>query len=89
MANGKIENIGNFYEGYILTLDNNTFEIDLMPISIKSFDVIVGMDWLSTNHADILCYEKTIRLNLSYRKTLVIYDDKPSSTLQIVSSVKA
>ncbi|GKF92102.1 hypothetical protein Tco_0278821, partial [Tanacetum coccineum] len=37
------------------------FEIDLMPIKLGSFDVIVGMDWLSKYHARIICDEKINR----------------------------
>ncbi|GJX49642.1 hypothetical protein Tco_0276487 [Tanacetum coccineum] len=34
------------------------FNIDLMPIELGSFDVIIGMDWLAKNHAVIVCDEK-------------------------------
>ena len=60
-----------------------------MPISIESFDVIIGMDWLSPNHDDILCYEKSIHLNLPSGQTLMIYGDKLSSNLRIISCIKA
>nr|GEZ34332.1 putative reverse transcriptase domain-containing protein [Tanacetum cinerariifolium] len=32
-----------------------------MPIELKSFDVIIGMDWLSKYHAVIVCGEKLVR----------------------------
>ena len=60
-----------------------------MPVKIGSFDVIVGMDWLIPHHADIMCYERGIRLHLPDDKTLVIYGDKPSTSLRIVSCIKA
>ena len=60
-----------------------------MPVSIKSFDVIIGMDWLSLQRADIMCYEKAVRLNLSFDETLIVYGDKPSTNLRIISSIKA
>ncbi|KAI3492741.1 hypothetical protein L1887_42593 [Cichorium endivia] len=60
-----------------------------MPVRIGSFDVIVGMDWLIPHHADIMCYERGIRLHLPDDKTLVVYGDKPSTSLRIVSSIKA
>ena len=47
------------------------------------------MDWLSPNHADILCFEKAIRLNLPTGQTLIIYGDKLSSNLRIISFIKA
>ena len=89
MANGKTESTNSIYLGCLLTLDNHSFPIDLMPVSIKSFDVIIGMDWLSLNRADIMCYEKAVRLNLPSNETLIVYGDKPGASLRIISSIQA
>ena len=75
--------------GYTLTLDGHSFPINLMPVQIKSFDVIVGMDWLSLLSADIMCFEKAVRLNLPNNETLVIYGDKFSTNLRIISCIQA
>ncbi|GKA85844.1 putative reverse transcriptase domain-containing protein [Tanacetum coccineum] len=42
----------------IVRLLGHPFSIDLMPIDLGSFDVIIGMDWLANNHAVIVCDEK-------------------------------
>ena len=89
MANGKIESTSCIYIGCTLTLDSHSFSIDIMPVSIKSFDVIIGMHWLSLQCAAIMCYEKVIRLNLSSGETLVVYGDKPGTNLRIISSIQA
>ncbi|GKD14820.1 putative reverse transcriptase domain-containing protein, partial [Tanacetum coccineum] len=34
------------------------FNIDLMPVELDSFDVIIGIDWLVNHHAVIVCDEK-------------------------------
>ncbi|GJZ94109.1 putative reverse transcriptase domain-containing protein [Tanacetum coccineum] len=34
------------------------FDIDLMPVELGSFDVIIGMDWLAKYYAVIVCDEK-------------------------------
>ena len=36
-----------------LNLTGRDFRIDLIPIQLGSFDIIVGMDWLSKNQAEI------------------------------------
>ncbi|GKC81541.1 putative reverse transcriptase domain-containing protein [Tanacetum coccineum] len=36
-----------------------------MPIKLGSFDVVIGMDWLSTYHAKILCDEKVIHIPIN------------------------
>ncbi|GJR61730.1 putative reverse transcriptase domain-containing protein [Tanacetum coccineum] len=38
------------------------FDIDLLPIELGSFDVIVGIDWLARCHAVTVCDEKIIRV---------------------------
>ncbi|CAH1451842.1 unnamed protein product [Lactuca virosa] len=59
-----------------------------MPVNIRSFDVIVGMDWLSPHHAEIMCHEKVVRLHLPNNKTLIVYADKPGINLQLISCIK-
>ena len=89
MANSEKESASEVFIGFTLTLNDHSFPIDLMPVSIKRFDVIIGMDWLSSNHVDIHCYEKSLRLNLPAGQTLMIYGDKLSSNLRIISCIKA
>nr|GFB72679.1 reverse transcriptase domain-containing protein [Tanacetum cinerariifolium] len=58
-------------QGCTLTLLNKPFKIDLMPIKLGSFDVVIGMDWLSKYHAKILCDEKVIHIPID-GETLII-----------------
>ncbi|GJY66226.1 putative reverse transcriptase domain-containing protein [Tanacetum coccineum] len=44
------------------TVTGHPFNIDLMPIDLGSFDVIIGMDWLAKNHVVIVCDEKIVRI---------------------------
>ncbi|GJR83710.1 reverse transcriptase domain-containing protein [Tanacetum coccineum] len=75
-----------------LGLLGHPFTIDLMPIDLGSFDIIIGMDWLAKNHAVIVCDEKIVRI--PYRnKILIVQGDKSDkekkSTLSIISCKKA
>ncbi|GJZ71824.1 putative reverse transcriptase domain-containing protein [Tanacetum coccineum] len=47
-----------------LELGTSLFTIDLIPLGHRSFDVIVGMDWLSEHKAEIVCHEKVARIPL-------------------------
>ncbi|GJX00149.1 putative reverse transcriptase domain-containing protein [Tanacetum coccineum] len=47
-------------QGYTLILLNQPFKIDLMPIKLGSFDIVIGMDWLSKYHARNICDEKVV-----------------------------
>ncbi|GJT84616.1 putative reverse transcriptase domain-containing protein [Tanacetum coccineum] len=58
-------------QGAILTLLNQPFKIDLMPIKLGSFDVIIGMDWFSKYHARIIYDEKVVHIPIN-GETLII-----------------
>nr|GEY14018.1 putative reverse transcriptase domain-containing protein [Tanacetum cinerariifolium] len=38
------------------------FNIDLMPVELISFEVIIGMDWLVIHHVVIICDERIVRI---------------------------
>ncbi|GKC57590.1 reverse transcriptase domain-containing protein [Tanacetum coccineum] len=58
-------------QGAILTLLNQPFKIDLMSIKLGSFDVVIGMDWLSKYHAMIIYDEKVVHIPID-GETLII-----------------
>ncbi|GJW09967.1 putative reverse transcriptase domain-containing protein [Tanacetum coccineum] len=60
LADGKIVGIDTIIRGCTLNLLNQPFNIDLMPIELGSFDIIIGMNWLRKYHAVIVCGEKLI-----------------------------
>ncbi|GKD31609.1 putative reverse transcriptase domain-containing protein [Tanacetum coccineum] len=43
-------------------VSGHPFNIDLMPVELGIFDVIIGMEWLVNNHAMIVCEEKIVRI---------------------------
>ncbi|GKB21090.1 putative reverse transcriptase domain-containing protein [Tanacetum coccineum] len=67
---------------------NEVFEIDLMPIELGTFDVIIGMDWLVKHDAVIVCGEKVVRIPYG-NKTLIVEGDKGVSRLKVISCIKA
>nr|GEZ70181.1 putative reverse transcriptase domain-containing protein [Tanacetum cinerariifolium] len=58
LANGKIIRVNTIIHGCTLNFMNHPFNIDLMPVPLDSFDVIIGMDWLTKYHGVIICDEK-------------------------------
>ncbi|GJW59513.1 putative reverse transcriptase domain-containing protein [Tanacetum coccineum] len=81
LADGKVVSTNNVLIGCTLNLLNHSFPIDLMVIELGSFDVIIGMDWLSRYDAAILCGKKKVRIPLE-GKTLVIEGDRNNSRLK-------
>nr|GEU99558.1 putative reverse transcriptase domain-containing protein [Tanacetum cinerariifolium] len=83
MANGNLVSVNTVIHGCTLTLRNQPFEIDLMPIKLGSFNVVIGMDWLSKNHAKILCDEKVVHIPID-GETLIIRDEKRLEDIPVV-----
>nr|GEX79291.1 putative reverse transcriptase domain-containing protein [Tanacetum cinerariifolium] len=88
LADGKIVSTNNILKRCTLNLLNHSFSIDLMVIELGSFDVVIGMDWLSKNDAAILYGKKKVRIPLK-NKALIIEGDRNQSRLKIISSIKA
>ncbi|GJR06701.1 putative reverse transcriptase domain-containing protein [Tanacetum coccineum] len=75
MANGNLVSTNTVIQGCTLTLLSQPFKIDLMPIKLGSFDVVIGMDWLSKYHARIICDEKVVHIPID-DETLIIQGDQ-------------
>nr|GEW25458.1 putative reverse transcriptase domain-containing protein [Tanacetum cinerariifolium] len=71
MADRNLISTNTVIQGCTLTLLNQPFEINLMPIKLDSFDVVIGMDWLSKYHAKIICDEKVVHIPIE-DETLII-----------------
>ncbi|GJZ11331.1 reverse transcriptase domain-containing protein, partial [Tanacetum coccineum] len=76
MADGNLVSTNTVIQGATLTLLNQPFKIDLMPIKLGSFDVVIGMDWLSKYHARIICDEKVVYIPID-GETLIIRGATP------------
>ncbi|GKA66094.1 putative reverse transcriptase domain-containing protein, partial [Tanacetum coccineum] len=72
------------------TLDtSHPFDIDLIPVELGSFDVIIGMDWLTKYHALIVCDEKVARIPYGNEVLIIRGDNCDSgSKLNIISCTK-
>nr|GEX28675.1 hypothetical protein [Tanacetum cinerariifolium] len=57
LANRKIIGVNIIIHGFTLNFMNHPFNIDLMPVPLGSFDIIIGMDWLTKYHGVIICDE--------------------------------
>ncbi|XP_022154844.1 uncharacterized protein LOC111022005 [Momordica charantia] len=47
-----------------LSFDNQTLKARLIQLDIRDFDVILGMDWLATNQANINCPRREVSFQL-------------------------
>nr|GFB15100.1 putative reverse transcriptase domain-containing protein [Tanacetum cinerariifolium] len=84
IASGQLVEIDKVIKGCKLEIKGHVFDIYLIPFGHGSFDVIIGMDWLSNHKAKIFCHEKVVRIPL--------VDGKPkrvrAMNMTIQSSIK-
>ncbi|GJV48242.1 putative reverse transcriptase domain-containing protein [Tanacetum coccineum] len=91
LANGRISETNVILRGYTLRVLGHSFDIDLMPVELVSFDIIIGMDWLAKCHALIVCDEKVIHIPYGDEVLIVRGDDcdgRSKSKLNIISCTK-
>ncbi|GJS72772.1 putative reverse transcriptase domain-containing protein [Tanacetum coccineum] len=62
--NWELVEIDKVIKGCKLKIEGHVFDIDLIPFGHGSFDMIIGMDWLSNYKAEIICHEKVVRIPL-------------------------
>ncbi|GJZ22683.1 reverse transcriptase domain-containing protein [Tanacetum coccineum] len=62
LADGRIICVNTIIRSCTLNFLNHPFNIDLMPVEMGSFDIIIGMDWLSRYQAVILCADKIVHI---------------------------
>nr|GEZ73135.1 reverse transcriptase domain-containing protein [Tanacetum cinerariifolium] len=81
LADEKVVSTKSVLRGCTLNLLDHLFDIDLMPIELATFDVIVGMDWLVERDALIMCGKKEVHVPYK-NKTLVVKSDSSVSRLK-------
>ncbi|KAJ0771184.1 putative nucleotidyltransferase, Ribonuclease H [Helianthus annuus] len=62
VADSKSYLLHDICRNYKILIEDEEFNIDLVPIYMGEFKVVVGMDWLAQNHAEIQCEKKVIHV---------------------------
>ncbi|KAI3797465.1 hypothetical protein L1987_32722 [Smallanthus sonchifolius] len=89
VADGNTLTIDTIIHDCSLELEGHTFPINLIPMPLGSFDIIIGMDWLSKNHAEVMCLKKYIRIPLPSGDILKVFGEKPCKGLKLMSCITA
>nr|GEX42687.1 hypothetical protein [Tanacetum cinerariifolium] len=88
-ASGQLVEIDKVIKGCKLEIEGHVFDIDLIPFGHGSFDVIIGIDWLSNHKAEIICHEKVVRIPLPDGKVLRVLGERPEEKVKLLMSAKA
>ncbi|GJS14104.1 putative reverse transcriptase domain-containing protein [Tanacetum coccineum] len=89
IASGQLVEIDKVIKGCKLEIEGHVFDIDLIPFGHGSFDVIIGMDWLSNYKAEIICHEKVVRIPLPDGQVLRVVGERPDEKARLLMSAKA
>nr|GEX88830.1 reverse transcriptase domain-containing protein [Tanacetum cinerariifolium]GEX90179.1 reverse transcriptase domain-containing protein [Tanacetum cinerariifolium] len=87
IASGQLVEIDKVIRGCKLEIEGHVIDINLIPFGSGSFNVIVGMDWLSDQKAKIICHEKVVRIPLLDEKVLRVLGEKPEENVRKLMSV--
>ncbi|GJR14726.1 putative reverse transcriptase domain-containing protein [Tanacetum coccineum] len=92
LADGSIIWVNTVLLGCTLNFLNHPFHVDLMPVEMGTYDVIIGMDWLTKYQAVIDCAKKIVRIPFG-SEILIFHGDgsrnKRGTRLNIISCTKA
>ncbi|GKA33835.1 putative reverse transcriptase domain-containing protein, partial [Tanacetum coccineum] len=89
IASGQLAEIDKVIKGCKLEIEGHVFNINLIPFGHGSFDVIIGMDWLSNYKAEIISHEKVVRIPLSDGKVLRVLGESLEEKARLLMSAKA
>ncbi|GJV58638.1 putative reverse transcriptase domain-containing protein [Tanacetum coccineum] len=89
IASWHLVEIDKVIKGCKQEVDDHVFDIDLIPFRSGSFDVIIGMDWLSNHKAEIIYHEKVVRMQLLDGKVLRVLGERSEEKVRHLMSVKA
>ncbi|GJS20589.1 putative reverse transcriptase domain-containing protein [Tanacetum coccineum] len=84
MADKNLVSTNTVIQGATLTLLNQPFEIDILSIKLGSFDVFIGMDWLSKHHARIIYDEKVVHIPIDAQVMEKKSDEKRLEDIPVV-----
>nr|GEY33528.1 hypothetical protein [Tanacetum cinerariifolium] len=89
IASEQLVEIDKVIKGCKLEIEGHGFDIDLIPFGHGSFDVIIGMDWLSNYKAKIIFHEKVVRKPLPDGKVLRLLKKRPKEKARFFMGAKA
>ncbi|GJR12911.1 zinc finger, CCHC-type, retrotransposon gag domain protein [Tanacetum coccineum] len=89
IAGKEIVVVSRVYRNVETKIDDSVFKIDLIPIVLGVFDIVIGMDWIDRYNANILCSQKLARVVNPQGREIIIYGDKRKGVFKLCSMMKA
>ncbi|KAI3695219.1 hypothetical protein L1987_78211 [Smallanthus sonchifolius] len=88
LGTSKIQ-VSRSLNGCSITLYGHVVPVQLLPMEVAGFDIVLGIDWLATNQAHILCDQKAIELHMPSGEMIKIKGDESTNPVGLISMMKA
>ncbi|XP_076913823.1 uncharacterized protein LOC143572585 [Bidens hawaiensis] len=89
VANRNSITINSVIRDCVIVLNKVKFRIDLILMQMGSFDVIVGMDCLTLNHVEVVCFDKFLRIPLQDGRIFKVFGSTSASKLNLMLCFQA
>ncbi|KAI3776510.1 hypothetical protein L1987_46295 [Smallanthus sonchifolius] len=88
-AVGKNSAVFQVTEDCIIGIEGHKFPSRLFLLTLGGFDIVLGMDWLAANEAQIICKHKRIHLKAPNGSPIKVYGDWNCTMPNVISMMKA
>ncbi|KAI3776234.1 hypothetical protein L1987_46007 [Smallanthus sonchifolius] len=88
-AEGRTARVTNVVDNSTIKIEGHRFPVRLFVMVLGGFDVVLGMDWLTANEAQIICKRKIIRLKALDGSEVKIFGDRDAPIPNVISMIKA
>ncbi|KAI3802112.1 hypothetical protein L1987_30237 [Smallanthus sonchifolius] len=86
---GKNSAVFQVTEDCIIEIEGHKFPSRLFLLTLGGFEIVLGMDWLAANEAQIICKRKRIHLKAPSGSPIMIYGDWNCTMPNVISMIKA
>ncbi|KAI3510609.1 hypothetical protein L1887_17736 [Cichorium endivia] len=89
IANDSHVMVHEVYNNCFIEIEECIVPLKLLPMAIREFDVVIGMDWLAENDASILYKKKIIQVELPEKGTVLVYGDRCDRKTSLITMARA
>ncbi|KAI3821409.1 hypothetical protein L1987_08976 [Smallanthus sonchifolius] len=88
-AEGRTVMVTEVVDDSTIKIEGHRFPVRLFVMVLGGFDVVLGMDWLTANEAQIICKRKIIRLKAPDGSKVEVLGDRDAPMPNVISMIKA
>ncbi|KAI3695400.1 hypothetical protein L1987_78397 [Smallanthus sonchifolius] len=86
---GRTARVTDVVENSTIKIEGHRFPVRLFVMVLGGFDVVLGMDWITANEAQIICKRKIIRLKAPDGSKVEVLGDRDAPMPNVILMIKA